>query len=1506
MYLFQVIVTLFCSAQILTAYRFHEQLSPEERLHYFGTQLIDEVPEYHFTSPEPIQRRRRSTDDRTEYIVDLFGEATHLLLDKNTDLIAPGCVVQHLGANGTRTIYPCSNQIDCFYTGRTSNHSDSWVSASVCGGLHGVIGTVESTFLVQPIRREHSHRLRRDTSVSGTHIVSVYRNKRSCDDDKKGKALHNKRKAFRNRKKRTPARRTIETSVVVEPEVVKFHGNGTELFVKTVMNVAAGRFLDSSLKNKLYMTLNKLVILEDSQAGLTLDEDSTVTLDSFCEWQSTWNEKDDKNPSHADYVLLLTKLDLKHNGNTANSGLARKGMCGEKTKCSINEDIGLGSGFIIAHETGHVLGMSHDGSGNACANDKNIMSSLAASGPDSFKWSQCSADALKRALGTIELNCLDDRPPGSAEKSYVTKKKPGTIYTANQQCRLMLGPTAEVCDTHADGQDVCGSIVCRAKPDTGVNGCVIYSAPRMDGTDCGNRHWCIGGRCVAMTRRDPGKMNGGWSSWDLLSACSRTCGGGVRVKRRYCNNPEPQYGGNPCSGSDSMAEMCNVQACSTSQEQFKADQCAATDGEPIQGQSYHWVPNTGALGDDSCEKSCQAAGTNWFAKRGINIDGTECISDQISTFSRCVTGKCKIFGCDGHMDSGKSFDQCGVCDGAGNTCTKASGTFKAGKARAFTTFVTMPIGSTGITITQGNGYCFLNVKVDDNNLFSASAPRSSGSYVVGGVNVKYNKNPERINIIGPTKSYIQAQVYRQYGPPYVGVDPDVYYEYHTPKSGISSSTYMWKTQAGTCSKQCGTGSQVPVVTCVNANSGTVDNKFCNLFDKPKEDAKSCNTHACPPRWQTGNWNPCSKTCGGGNKHRIVECVEENRNVETVLLASRCHGIAKPAETAQCNTDACPGGWRAGAWSACSETCSRGTRTRDVKCYASSTSSTVVSDSVCSGSAKPETTEYCVVKPCRTDLTGSNCVDKVADCFKNYGDGVCNGQYKGWASTNCMKSCAICSDNPAASDPNCKDKLSNCASYQPGFCTDSSYKAWAANNCKRHCGLCGSQPTTTTTTTAPLSNSNCKDKKDNCADYGADVCTKYADWAKDNCKAFCKKCELTTQSSIQQAACQDKVTNCAQYQANMCTDYGPWAKANCKAFCHLCGTRRKRDVSEEAIIAPPVPQNAPPLIVEPPLATLKLIEDEILVKKREPMDDSDDNIDLTEDEIPRLSDLDTATKKLKFLEPDVVVEQNEPIDDSIDETESLEKDLDDAAEDIAGDVSVTEDVELNAPDMPVCNTVLTSPSGRVDVTGKLAPGVLCEQTIALPLDSRVSVEFTNLDNVDCDSGDTLTVTDVMTDDVTDLCVTPLNQVWLSTGSIVAIAFTSSVEGHRFSFAYQSLTKNKSVSGCSQHLTAVSGIVEPMKVPQNYMTTYDTCEIYITGTPGKNVQLEFMKFIMSGDKDNCADGEGMIIENLVDGEVDEFCGEHQPFIWESHGSRIRIVYSPLDNETGFTAKYSIQDI
>ena len=50
------------------------------------------VPQYHYTTPQPIDRRRRSPDDKSdlEYLVDIFGESTHLMLEKNKDLVAPG------------------------------------------------------------------------------------------------------------------------------------------------------------------------------------------------------------------------------------------------------------------------------------------------------------------------------------------------------------------------------------------------------------------------------------------------------------------------------------------------------------------------------------------------------------------------------------------------------------------------------------------------------------------------------------------------------------------------------------------------------------------------------------------------------------------------------------------------------------------------------------------------------------------------------------------------------------------------------------------------------------------------------------------------------------------------------------------------------------------------------------------------------------------------------------------------------------------------------------------------------------------------------------------------------------------------------------------------------------------------------------------------------------------------------------------------------------------------
>lgn len=48
--------------------------------------------------------------------------------------------------------------------------------------------------------------------------------------------------------------------------------------------------------------------------------------------------------------------------------------------------------------------------------------------------------------------------------------------------------------------------------------------------------WCFDGECVPINTR-PQAIDGGWGEWTDWTACSRSCGGGVSIKERHCNNP---------------------------------------------------------------------------------------------------------------------------------------------------------------------------------------------------------------------------------------------------------------------------------------------------------------------------------------------------------------------------------------------------------------------------------------------------------------------------------------------------------------------------------------------------------------------------------------------------------------------------------------------------------------------------------------------------------------------------------------------------------------------------------------------------------------------------------------------------------------------------------------------------------------------------------------------------------------------------------------------------------
>ncbi|XP_035740718.1 semaphorin-5A-like isoform X1 [Vespa mandarinia] len=67
--------------------------------------------------------------------------------------------------------------------------------------------------------------------------------------------------------------------------------------------------------------------------------------------------------------------------------------------------------------------------------------------------------------------------------------------------------------------------------------------------------------CPTPAKVTPPPQNGQWSPWGAWNACSRPCNGGIRIRRRTCDNPSPRKGGAECIGCDFQVEECNTQQC---------------------------------------------------------------------------------------------------------------------------------------------------------------------------------------------------------------------------------------------------------------------------------------------------------------------------------------------------------------------------------------------------------------------------------------------------------------------------------------------------------------------------------------------------------------------------------------------------------------------------------------------------------------------------------------------------------------------------------------------------------------------------------------------------------------------------------------------------------------------------------------------------------------------------------------------------------------------------------
>nr|XP_017515524.2 ADAMTS-like protein 1 isoform X2 [Manis javanica] len=147
--------------------------------------------------------------------------------------------------------------------------------------------------------------------------------------------------------------------------------------------------------------------------------------------------------------------------------------------------------------------------------------------------------------------------------------------------------------------------------------------------------------------------------------------------------------------------------------------------------------------------------------------------------------------------------------------------------------------------------------------------------------------------------------------------------------------YDWEYEGFTkCSESCGGGLQEAVVSCLNKQTREpAEENLCVTSRRPPQLLKSCSLDPCPSRWEIGRWSPCSLTCGVGLQTRDVFCSHllSRETNETVILADELCHQPKPSAVQACNRFNCPPAWYPAQWQPCSRTCGGGIQKREVLC-----------------------------------------------------------------------------------------------------------------------------------------------------------------------------------------------------------------------------------------------------------------------------------------------------------------------------------------------------------------------------------------------------------------------------------------------------------------------------------------------------------------------------------------------------------------------------------------------
>ncbi|KAM8814401.1 A disintegrin and metalloproteinase with thrombospondin motifs 12 [Rhynchonycteris naso] len=924
---------------------------------------------YSLRHPFPGSRRKRDLDspeDRVYYRISHEEKDLFFNLTVNQGFLSKSYILERRYGNLSHVKMVASSGPSCHLRGTVLQQGSRIGTAALssCHGLTGFFHLPHGDFFIEPVK-EHP------LTEGEYHPHIIYRRQKkepTCglkDSLSTTQTLEQQREKWerstlpgRSLSRRSISReRWVETLVVADTKMVEYHGSeNVESYILTIMNMVTGLFHNPSIGNAIHIVVVRLILLEEEEQGLKIVHHAEKTLSSFCKWQKSINPKSDLNPAHHDVAVLLTRKDICAGVNRPceTLGLSHlSGMCQPHRSCNINEDSGLPLAFTIAHELGHSFGVQHDGKENDCepvGRHPYIMSHQLQYNPTPLTWSKCSKEYITRFLDRGWGFCLDDMPQKKGLKSKVIA--PGVIYDVHHQCQLQYGPNATFCQ---EVENVCQTLWCLVK-----GFCRSKLDAAADGTRCGEKKWCMAGKCITVGKK-PESIPGGWGRWSPWSHCSRTCGAGAQSAERLCNNPAPKFGGKYCTGERKRYRLCNVHPCGLDVPTFRQMQCSEFDTVPYKNEFYNWFPVFNPA--HPCELYCRPI-DGQFSEKMLDavIDGTPCFEGG-SSRNVCINGICKTVGCDYEIGSNATEDRCGVCLGDGSACQTMRKMFKQKEGSGYVDIALIPKGARDIRVMEVEGAGnFLAIRSEDPEKYYLNGGfiiQWNGNYKLAGTVFQYDRKGdlEKLMATGPTNESVWIQLLFQV------TNPGIKYEYTIRKGGLNNDVeklmYFWQYGRWTeCSVTCGTGIRRQTAHCMKKGHGMVKATFCDPETQPNGRQKKCHEKDCPPRWWAGEWEACSATCGPhGEKKRAVLCIQTVGSDEQALPATDCQHLLKPKTFISCNRDIlCPSDWTVGNWSECSVSCGGGVRTRSITCAKNH-------DEPCDVTRKPNSRALCGLQQC---------------------------------------------------------------------------------------------------------------------------------------------------------------------------------------------------------------------------------------------------------------------------------------------------------------------------------------------------------------------------------------------------------------------------------------------------------------------------------------------------------------------------------------------------------------